>query len=50
MFAAIITPARGAGSELETSTIRAISWRLIPFLVLAYFLAYLDRSISVSRR
>ena len=32
-----------AKSELETSTIRAISWRLIPFLVLAYFLAYLDR-------
>ena len=34
------TPAKSA---LETSTIRAISWRLIPFLVLAYFLAYLDR-------
>jgi D-galactonate transporter len=32
-----------AKSELETSTIRAISWRLIPFLVLAYFLSYLDR-------
>src|SRR5258705_2859164 len=32
-----------AKSELETSTIRSISWRLIPFLVLAYFLAYLDR-------
>ena len=30
-------------SEIETSTIRAISWRLIPFLILAYFLAYLDR-------
>jgi MFS transporter, ACS family, tartrate transporter len=29
--------------ELETSTIRAISWRLIPFLVLAYFFSYLDR-------
>src|SRR6201991_1478713 len=33
----------GAKSTLETSTIRAISWRLIPFLGLAYFLAYLDR-------
>src|SRR5882724_7598414 len=32
-----------AKSEIETSTIRAISWRLIPFLVLAYFFAYLDR-------
>jgi len=30
-------------SAIETSTIRAISWRLIPFLILAYFLAYLDR-------
>src|ERR1700730_3797879 len=34
---------RGAKTEIEKSTIRAISWRLIPFLVLAYFLAYLDR-------
>ena len=30
-------------NAIETSTIRAISWRLIPFLGLAYFLAYLDR-------
>src|SRR5258707_12797038 len=30
-------------TELETLTLRAISWRLIPFLVLAYFLSYLDR-------
>ena len=37
-------PVTGAArSELETSTIRAISWRLIPFLVLAYFFSYLDR-------
>jgi ACS family tartrate transporter-like MFS transporter len=35
--------ASGAKSDIETSTIRAISWRLIPFLILAYFLAYLDR-------
>jgi D-galactonate transporter len=41
--AAIIISPASAKSELETSTIRAISWRLIPFLVLAYFLAYLDR-------
>ena len=26
-------------SDIETSTIRAISWRLIPFLVLAYFVS-----------
>jgi D-galactonate transporter len=30
-------------SDIETSTIRTISWRLIPFLVLAYFFSYLDR-------
>src|SRR6267154_301056 len=41
--ATIIAAPSAAKSELETSTIRAISWRLIPFLVLAYFLAYLDR-------
>src|SRR3954447_11448403 len=41
--ATIIAAPVGAKSELEKSTIRAISWRLIPFLVLAYFLAYLDR-------
>jgi D-galactonate transporter len=34
---------RSAKTDLEIPTIRAISWRLIPFLVLAYFLAYLDR-------
>ena len=28
--------ARTNKTEIETSTIRAISWRLIPFLVLAY--------------
>ena len=33
----------GAGSDIEISTIRTISWRLIPFLVLAYFFSYLDR-------
>ena len=36
-------PATPAKSEIETSTIRAISRRLIPFLVLAYFFSYLDR-------
>src|SRR5882672_11510791 len=41
--AATTAPSTAAKSELELSTIRAISWRLIPFLMLAYFLAYLDR-------
>src|ERR1700744_2148366 len=41
--ATILTAVPGAKSELETSTIRAISWRLIPFLVVAYFFSYLDR-------
>ena len=36
-------PATAAKSDIETSTIRTISWRLIPFLVLAYFFSYLDR-------
>lgn len=36
-------PAASATSQIEASTIRAISWRLIPFLVLAYFFSYLDR-------
>src|ERR1700726_4014892 len=40
---ATILSARGAKSDIEASTIRAISWRLIPFLVLAYFFSYLDR-------
>src|SRR6202047_955695 len=40
---ATVASASGAKSEIETSTIRAISWRLIPFLVLAYFFSYLDR-------
>jgi ACS family tartrate transporter-like MFS transporter len=39
---ATIPSASGAKSDIETSTIRAISWRLIPFLVLAYFFSYLD--------
>jgi MFS transporter, ACS family, tartrate transporter len=44
MAASTSVPAEGiSGSELETSTIRVISWRLIPFLVVAYFFSYLDR-------
>jgi MFS transporter, ACS family, tartrate transporter len=42
-YTATVTPSIVAKSDLETSTIRAMSWRLIPFLVLAYFLSYLDR-------
>src|SRR6201997_2286398 len=43
-MAAASQPVTGtAASEIERSTIRAISWRLIPFLVLAYFFSYLDR-------
>ena len=41
--ATAVAAVTGARSELETSTIRAISWRLIPFLGLAYFFSYLDR-------
>src|ERR1700731_2484590 len=41
--ATTIASVTGTKSELETSTIRAISWGLIPFLVLAFFFSYLDR-------
>jgi MFS transporter, ACS family, tartrate transporter len=40
---ATLSATPSAKSDIEISTIRAISWRLIPFLVLAYFLSYLDR-------
>ncbi|CCE10956.1 putative transport protein (MFS superfamily); tartrate transporter [Bradyrhizobium sp. STM 3843] len=42
-LSATTSVARERLSDIETSTIRAISWRLIPFLVLAYFFSYLDR-------
>ncbi|MGJ4945354.1 MFS transporter [Bradyrhizobium sp. HKCCYLS1011] len=42
-MSATTSVARERASDIETSTIRAISWRLIPFLVLAYFFSYLDR-------
>jgi ACS family tartrate transporter-like MFS transporter len=40
---ATLASATAAKSEIEASTIRTISVRLIPFLVLAYFFSYLDR-------
>jgi len=42
-LSATVAAVANTKSDLESSTIRAISWRLIPFLVLAYFLSYLDR-------
>jgi ACS family tartrate transporter-like MFS transporter len=30
-------------SELETRTMSKVAWRLVPFLMLCYFVAYLDR-------
>src|ERR1700674_3664165 len=32
-----------ADNALETATMRAVSWRLMPFLTLAYLLCYIDR-------
>ncbi len=29
--------------DLETRTIRRVTWRLLPFLIVCYFVAYLDR-------
>ncbi len=40
-------PTQVANDEVEASTIRAISFRLLPFLVIAYFVSVLDR-INVS--
>jgi hypothetical protein len=35
--------AAGAPSALEARTIARVSARLVPFLILCYFVAYLDR-------
>jgi MFS family permease len=32
-----------AGQQLETSTMRRVSWRLMPFLLAAYIICYIDR-------
>ena len=36
-------PATMAKSAMETAVIRTITWRLVPFLMLAYFIAFVDR-------
>lgn len=36
-----------AASDVEKSTMRAVSWRLLPFLIVAYFTCVLDR-VNVS--
>ena len=33
-----------AATALETTTLRAVSWRLMPFLLAAYIAAYIDRA------
>ena len=30
-------------SDIESATMRKVTWRLVPFLMLCYFIAYLDR-------
>src|SRR5271170_6216016 len=30
-------------SDIETTTMSKVTWRLVPFLMLCYFIAYLDR-------
>ena len=32
-----------AAVDIETSTMRRVSWRLMPFLLLAYLICYIDR-------
>ena len=36
-------PGYDATAELERLTIRQVTWRILPFLMLAYFIAFLDR-------
>jgi MFS family permease len=36
-------PAVSADPTLETETMRRVSWRLMPFLLLAYLICYIDR-------
>jgi len=33
----------GPASEIERRTMRRVAWRLMPFLMLSYFIAYVDR-------
>ena len=30
-------------SDIEKRTLRRISWRIVPFIMLLYFIAYIDR-------
>ena len=30
-------------SDIESTTMSKVTWRLVPFLMLCYFIAYLDR-------
>jgi hypothetical protein len=32
-----------ASADIETRTMSKVTWRLVPFLMLCYFIAYLDR-------
>jgi sugar phosphate permease len=44
MIATTATPAAsGAVSALERATMRKIAWRLLPILMLGYFIAFIDR-------
>ena len=37
-------------SLLERQVIRKIAWRLLPVLMIGYFIAFVDRSTSASQR
>lgn len=37
------TPAASI-AEVERTTMRKVAWRIVPFLILCYFIAYIDRS------
>jgi hypothetical protein len=38
-----MAPEATDGPQLEIGTMRRVSWRLMPFLTLAYHLCYIDR-------
>ena len=37
------TPIEAALPEIERATLRRVTWRILPFLMLAYFIAFVDR-------
>ncbi|MDP4022553.1 MFS transporter [Methylobacterium sp. NEAU 140] len=41
---AAVIPAVAPAPEIETRTVKKVSWRLLPLIVVIYFVAYMDRT------